>query len=111
MSKRLLYLFLFVSFLSAMVCAQDTAYPPKGSQIPGPATSAEFPKWLADIQHWRMEQRIRIGFSGSEYERPELKWTQSSFIQPQMMIHDRFFYDPVAGGNNGGRYFRDLEAR
>jgi iron(II)-dependent oxidoreductase len=111
MSKRLLHLFLFVSFLSAMVCAQDTAYPPKGSQIPGPTTNAEFPKWLADIQHWRMEQRIRIGYSGSEYDRAELKWTQSSFIQPQMMIHDRFFFDAVAGEYTVDRYLDDLQHR
>jgi hypothetical protein len=24
------------------------------------------------------------------------RWTQSSFIQPQMMVQDRYFYDPVA---------------
>ena len=34
--------------------------------------------------------------TASEYDRPELKWTQSSFIQPQMMVEDRYFYDPVA---------------
>src|SRR5664279_3840779 len=111
MSKRLLYQFLFVSFLSAMVWAQDTAYPPKGSQIPGPTTNAEFSKWLADIQHWRMEQRIRIGYSGSEYDRAELKWTQSSFVQPQMMIHDRFFHDAVASEYTVDRYLDDLQHR
>lgn len=24
------------------------------------------------------------------------KWAQSSFIQPQMMVEDRYFYDPIA---------------
>ncbi len=86
MSKRILILSVFVLLVPTFLSAQDTAYPPHGSQIPGPATKAEFSKWLADIQHWRMEQRIRIGYYGSEYDRPELKWTQSSFIQPQMMI-------------------------
>ena len=82
MSKRLVVLIFFMLLSLATVCAQDTAYPPRGSQIPGPTTKAEFPKWLADIQHWRMEQRIRIGYSGSEYDRAELKWTQSSFVVP-----------------------------
>ena len=54
---------------------------------------------------------IRIGYNGSEYERPELKWTQSSFIQPQMMAEDRYFYDPVAGKYTVDRYLDDLEKR
>jgi formylglycine-generating enzyme required for sulfatase activity len=111
MSKRLLSIFFLISFVPARVCAQDTAYPPRGSQIPGPSTKAEFPKWLADLQHWRMEQRIRIGYNGSEYDRAELKWTQSSFIQPQMMIHDRYFYEPVAGEYTVDRYLDDLQRR
>ena len=111
MSKRLVVLIFFMLLSLATVCAQDTAYPPRGSQIPGPTTKAEFPKWLADIQHWRMEQRIRIGYSGSEYDRAELKWTQSSFVQPQMMIHDRFFYDPLAGEYTVDRYLNDLQHR
>ena len=58
-----------------------------------------------------MEQRIRIGYDDSEYHRPELAWTQSSFIQPQMMIHDRYFYDPVAGKYTVDRYLDDLQHR
>ena len=42
-----------------------------------------------------------------EYERPELKWTQSSFIQPQMMVEDRYFYDPV----DGPLYRRQISGR
>ena len=56
-----------------------------------------------------MERRIRIGFDPSRYEMPQLKWAQSSFIQPQMMVHDRFFYDPVASKYTVDRYLDDLE--
>ena len=42
---------------------------------------------------------------------PALQWTQSSFIQPQMMVHDRYFYDPVAGKYTVDRYLDDLEKR
>jgi formylglycine-generating enzyme required for sulfatase activity len=111
MSKRLLHIFFSIFFVLAIACAQDTSYSPQRSQIPGPPTSADFPNWLADIQHWRMERRIRIGYDDSEYLRPELAWTQSSFIQPQMMIHDRYFYDPVAGQYTVDRYLDDLERR
>ena len=111
MSKRSLICLACILFACGLAYAQDTGYPAKGAQIPGPATSADFPKWLADLKHWRMERRIRIGYDDSEYLRPQLEWTQSSFIQPQMMIHDRYFYDPAAGKYTVDRYLDDLQRR
>jgi len=111
MRKRLLSLFISFLFVLAIACAQDTSYSPQRSQIPGPPTSADFSQWLADIKHWRMERRIRIGYDDAEYLRPQLAWTQSSFVQPQMMIHDCYFYDPVVGKYTVDRYLDDLEHR
>ncbi|MGB8589981.1 MAG: SUMF1/EgtB/PvdO family nonheme iron enzyme [Candidatus Acidiferrales bacterium] len=101
---------LILSF-AAMLWAQDTQYPSQNMLIPGPANASDFKTWLADLQHWRHERLVRIGYDGSQYDRPELKWTQKSFIQPQMMIHDRYFYDPVEGRYSVGRYLDDLDKR
>ena len=120
--------FFLLTFATALF-AQDTKFPPQSEQIPGPdqaktetsqccygtdekkASAEAFQTWIEDFKHWRRERLIRIGYNGSEYERPELKWTQSSFIQPQMMIEDRYFYDPVAGRYTVDRYLDDLEKR
>ena len=67
--------------------------------------------WLNDITHWRLEVRIRIGYDGSRYQIPSLQWTQPSFIQPQMMVQDRYFYDSVAGKYTVDRYLDDLQTR
>jgi formylglycine-generating enzyme required for sulfatase activity len=67
--------------------------------------------WLADIEHWRTERRIRIAFDPSRYEMPALRWTQSSFIQPQMMVQDRYLYDPGTGKYTVDRYLDDVEKR
>jgi iron(II)-dependent oxidoreductase len=91
--------------------AQDTQYPPQNMLIPGPASPRDFPAWLADLQHWRRESLIRLGYDGSQYERPELKWTQHSFIQPQTMVHDRYFFDPAGLKYSVERYLHDLEQR
>jgi hypothetical protein len=98
--------------IAITVAAQDTQYPARGQQIPAPdctnlhnvweaSPNALCPpnvhdRWLRDLEHWRSERRIRVTYDPSRYELPALRWTQSSFMQPQMMVQDRYFYDPVA---------------
>jgi gamma-glutamyl hercynylcysteine S-oxide synthase len=106
--------------------AQDTFNAPRAQQIPPPAcftirgaweggyvpcTAASHTEWLADITHWRVERRIRTGYDPTRYELPALKWAQSAFMQPQMMVHDRYFYDPVAHTYTVDRYLDDLNKR
>ena len=107
--------------------AQDTQYGPRGQQIPPPdcmnlhnawegiLTSGCPPgtheRWLQDIAHWRTERHIRTTYDPTRYNLPALQWIQSSFMQPQMMVHDRYFYDPVAGRYTVDRYLDDLEKR
>ena len=122
-------MFVFITLMAASLFAQDTKYPPQGDQIPGPAnpvatsdhccakggerpiSESAWKAWLADVRHWRMEHLVRLGYSGLQYERPALEWTQRSFIQPQMMAHDRYFYDAVTGKYTVGRYLADLKKR
>lgn len=100
--------------------------PELSPQIPGPqchfiadwntsrpsvCTPAETAAWLSDIQHWRSEERLRMGYEPSQYDRPELLWTQTSFIQPQMMVHDRYFYDRGQRKYTVDRYLDDVDAR
>jgi formylglycine-generating enzyme required for sulfatase activity len=117
-----------VFFFTVMIPAhaQDTNYPPQGQQIPGPACyfvpawntplarlcdSSEIDTWRADITRWRDEERARMGFDDAAYRTNALRWTQSSFIQPQMMVHDRYFYDPVSRRYTVDRYLDDVEKR
>jgi iron(II)-dependent oxidoreductase len=120
--------FVMVAFLAAgcTVSAQDSRFRPDSQQIPTPGclnleaaseggstpcTQNEHDSWLADLRHWRDERRIRIGYDGSRYDLPAFQWTQSSFFQPQMMVEDRYFYDPVAHRYTVDRYLDDLEKR
>ena len=45
------------------------------------------------------------------YYPPALQWAQSAFIQPQTMVQDRYFYDPVAHRYTVDRYLDDLDKR
>ena len=115
-----------VGSMAVLGVAQDTQYPARGQQIPAPACMSlrnawegnqlicpafTHERWLSDLQHWRNERRIRIAYDPSRYDFPVLRWTQSSFIQPQMMVQDRYFYDPVAGEYTVDRYLDDLNQR
>ena len=124
---RRLSLGVLVGALALAAAAQDTQFPARGQQIPppdclnlhyaweGPLQAGCPPftheRWLRDIQHWRSEIHIRTTYDSARYELPSLKWTQSSFIQPQMMVQDRYFYDPVAGRYTVDRYLDDLDKR
>jgi formylglycine-generating enzyme required for sulfatase activity len=119
----------FLTLLATSVPAQDSRYVPftfMDELIPAPpcltmrnawegggmpCTPLTHKEWIADLTHWRAERRIRVGYDGSRYAMPDLKWTQSSFIQPQMMVHDRYFYDPVQHRYTVDRYLDDLEKR
>lgn len=127
-------LLIFLACGIAPVAAQDftyphNVYPPENEQIPGPlnetatdgeccakggqrpVTEASFRDWLDYIRTWRREHLVRMGYDASQYDRPELRWTQSSFVQPQMMIHDRYFYDAAARRYTVDRFLADLKAR
>jgi iron(II)-dependent oxidoreductase len=67
--------------------------------------------FISSLKHWRMERRIYIGYDGARYDAPAQRWTQSSFIQPTMMVEDRYFYDRESGKYTVDRYLDDLIKR
>ena len=67
--------------------------------------------WRRDFREWRQEHLIRMGYDGSIYARPEFRWAQRNFVHVQMMVEDRFFYDPVARRYTVDKYLDDLECQ
>jgi formylglycine-generating enzyme required for sulfatase activity len=120
---------LLIAFLAITAWAQDSRYVPftfMDELIPAPpcltmhnawegggatCTPLTHQEWLADITHWRAERRIRIGYDSARYALPSLAWAQTNFIQPQMMVHDRYFYDPIQGKYTVDRYLDDVDKR
>ena len=79
--------------------------------INGPPDAFHRDTWVDQMKSWRIAERERIKYSGAEYMRTDLLWTQRSFIQPLVMIEDRFLFDPVANKYTVNRYLDDLEKR
>ena len=78
---------------------------------PRPCDRSDYETWLRNMVRERAEHRTRIGHDSAQYEVPGLRWTQSSFIQALMMVHDRYFFDPVQGRYTVNRYADDLQRR
>lgn len=89
------------------------------AQIKGPSNvdRVSVTKWLDTMKKMRDECQKALGFNGSIFDVPELKWTQTSYYQPQMHPYDRFFFDPSLGnGTNStgytvARWLEDLKTR
>jgi len=77
----------------------------------GPYNVLAHDAWLDTMKQWRNNERVKLNYNDSEYQRPEFSWLKNTFIYVQMMAHDRYFYDPVAGKYTVDRYLNDLEKR
>ena len=78
--------------------------PPKnpmasGKQMAGPkkTDSATVAAWHADMHRWRAEYIQTVKYNGSAiYNDPQLAWTQTSFMQPQMHPCEQHARTPYA---------------
>lgn len=87
--------------------------PPPPSEVffAGPSSPGEHPGWYEGLKAWRNQARTLTRYSPSQYERPELEWTQHVFSQVQLLIWDRSFYDPEKGEYTVDRFLSETEGR
>lgn len=67
--------------------------------------------WHTSIERWRDDMRAAIRYNGSIYDVPGLRWTRTSYIQPQVHVYDRYVYDHESGQYTVGRYLNDVHER
>ncbi len=67
--------------------------------------------WRDAFRVWKREHLIRLGYNDLQYQREDLKWSQRNFVHAQMMVEDRYFYDPVQRKYTVDKYLDDLERR
>jgi iron(II)-dependent oxidoreductase len=97
--------------LSHLSFAEESSLHIGGEIISGPKDSADRASWQKDMVAWREAARKRLKYDGSQYDRPELKWTQRAYVQPQCMVEDRYFFDVTTGKYTVDRYLDDLNKR
>ena len=87
--------------------------PPAPSEVffSGPDSPPEAAGWLEGLKTWRTDRRTRLRYDGSQYDRPDLEWTQHVFTQVQVLIWDRSLYDPEKGEYTVDRFLAETQAR
>merc|ERR1719317_387646 len=88
------------------------ALPDKNYQVyegPRDKRPATLLQWREEFTQWQEDNMARLNLSLYDYK--EVKWARTSFIQPQLMIHDRFLYDRDKEEWTVGRYLADVKAR
>jgi Uncharacterized conserved protein len=87
--------------------------PPPPSEVffSGPSSPAEQAGWFEGLKAWRRDRRTLLRFDSSQYERPELEWTQRIFSQVQLLIWDRTLYDPEKGEYTVDHFLSETENR
>ncbi len=109
--KRKLCLFFLLSVF-ATVQAQDPIVTSAWKEVfKGPASADRRDEWLNGMKAWRDKQRKTINYSNSLYTHPKLQWVRHTFIDVQMMAHDRYFYDPTSRKYTVTKYLADLKKR
>ncbi len=106
---------------ASLLHAQDSRYRPLvtktyelsrlGGQIPGPETPEDASNWRVELERWREQRLVKMGFDGALYERPELAWTQRAFVETKLLIWDRYLYDVDRRQYTVDRFLDDLAAR
>ena len=87
--------------------------PPPPSEVffSGPEAPSQSGSWIEGLNTWRAERRQRLRYDGTQYERPDLEWTQHVFLQVQVLIWDRSLYDPDRGEYTVDRFLKETQER
>jgi len=84
--------------------------PPSEVFFFGPTSSSDQPGWLQGLKAWRKDRSTLLRYDGSQYDRPDLQWTQHIFNQVQLLIWDRSLYDPDKGEYTVDRFLSETES-
>jgi formylglycine-generating enzyme required for sulfatase activity len=109
---RKIILLLLLTVMTATVFAQAPALQGNWKELlAGLLKPADYPAWHNRMVKWRQKAKDSLKYKDDRYHYAGLHWAQSSYIQTQMMVEDRYFYDPVTQKYTVDRYLNDLKKR
>ncbi len=86
--------------------AMDTA-----KILAAPDDPADWPRWRAVLEDWRVGARERHGIRTERYEQPEGRWAQHCYAVAQIWLWDELLYDVQTERFTPDRLLADAEDR
>lgn len=80
-------------------------------QIKGPNNVSEIPVWHDELEYYRTVEKAKLAYTDKYYNVPDVQWVKTSFIQTQMMVQERSFYDPATNEYTVDKYLDSIAAR
>ena len=80
-------------------------------QIYGPADTAQISAWEKQIEYWRTTQKSEMDYKGTHYVDKTVQWVRKDFIQTQMMVQERDFYDPKTNSYTVDKYLDSIASK
>ena len=80
-------------------------------QIYGPTDTSETKNWLTQIEQWRKIEKTKLAYNDSHYKGKDIQWVRKNFIQTQMMVQERSFYDPINNQYTVDKYLNEITSR
>ena len=104
-----LYLwFVIVSIFFGYFHARENHQFRLGPEDKSPET---FETWHDQFMIWVEEASSHGHVNLSVYDNKMLSWARTSFVQPQLMLHDRFLYDRESNQWTVNKYLNDVMER
>jgi iron(II)-dependent oxidoreductase len=112
MRKGIIIILILLSVPAIKLSAQTPVIQGNWKELlAGPETPADYNAWHTAMLNWRQHIKDSLHYSPANYHLKGLAWVQSSYVQTQMMVEDRYFYDPIAHKYTVDRYLNDLIKR
>lgn len=77
----------------------------------GPSVVSNDGSWLSTMKKWRIDERKFLNYKDSEYLKYGAHQRNKCFIYAQMMVEDRYFYDPILRKYTVNRFLDDVQKR
>lgn len=108
------YLLILISFLcltTALYAQKPEIQSDHYELFAGPKSPPERDSWYSVMLRWRENEKKEIGYHDSAYSTPQTGWSEYAFINVQMLVWDRFFYNPVTARYTVKKFLDDLSRR
>lgn len=79
-------------------------------QIYGPENAGNTKLWQTKVSQWREIEKAKLAYDDIYYTKRDFQWIRKNFVQTQMMVQERAFYDPLKNKYTVDKFLKEVTA-